>query len=116
MSHTKKIELLGKARSSDFRNYLYFVATEDPEINISRVQIRVKEGGHDVPIDKIVSRYYRSLGNLLDAIRFTDRAYVFDNSGAEAILVAEITEGKKIEVATSSVPVWFQRYVLDKGT
>ena len=51
MSHTKKIELLRSALSTGFRNYLYFVATEAPEINISRVQIRVKEGGHNVPVD-----------------------------------------------------------------
>lgn len=39
MSHPKKIELLEHSWSAGFRNYLYFVATEDPEINISRVQI-----------------------------------------------------------------------------
>jgi predicted ABC-type ATPase len=116
MSHPKKIELLESSKSFGFRNYLYFVATEDPEINISRVHIRVKEGGHDVPVDKIVSRYHRSLNNLLGAIRATNRAYIFDNSGAEAILVAEITDGKDIEIKNSNVPVWFRKHVLDKGT
>ena len=33
------------------------------------------------PEDKIVSRYHRSLGLLMEAIRHTDRAYIFDNSG-----------------------------------
>ena len=41
MSHPNKIELLKKAKSAGFRNYLYFVATEDPAINVSRVKIRV---------------------------------------------------------------------------
>lgn len=116
MSHVKKIELLHTALSAGFRNYLYFVATEDPEINISRVRIRVREGGHNVPDAKIKSRYYRTLDNLTAAIRATDRAYIYDNSGAKATLIAEITNGKEIEIKNSNVPVWFRRYVLEKGT
>ncbi len=38
MSHRRKIELLKYAKSKTFRNYLYFIATEAPEINISRVK------------------------------------------------------------------------------
>ena len=116
MSHPSKIDLLKKALAHGFRNYLYYVATEDPEINISRVKIRVRAGGHDVAPGKIKSRYYRSLDNLLPAIRSTNRAFIFDNSGAEAALIAEVTAGKKIEIKNSNVPVWFKKYVLDKGT
>jgi predicted ABC-type ATPase len=116
MSHLNKIDLLKRARAKGFRNYLYFVATEDPEINIDRVKIRVKEGGHDVPRNKIVSRYHRSLNNLLPAIRSTDRAYFFDNSGTEASLIAEVTNGKQIEITNSNVPVWFNKYVLERLT
>jgi predicted ABC-type ATPase len=112
MSHPAKIELLRAARSKGFRNYLYYIATEDPAINISRVTVRVKEGGHDVPDAKVRSRYYRSLQNLIAAIRATDRAYIYDNSGAEAKLIAEITDGRKIEIRNASVPVWFESYVL----
>lgn len=50
MSHPDKIELLHKAQQNDY------VATEDPEINISRVENRVKSGGHPVPRDKIIER------------------------------------------------------------
>lgn len=116
MSHYNKVDLLRRARAKGFRNYLYFVATEDPEINIDRVKIRVKKGGHNVPKKKIVDRYHRSLDNLLAAIRLTNRAYIFDNSGAKATEIAEITEGKKIEIKNSNVSVWFKKYVLDKAT
>ena len=64
MSHPDKITLLEKARQSDYRTYLYYIATDDPAINISRVRNRVKQGGHPVPEDKIVSRYERSLSLL----------------------------------------------------
>ena len=77
MSHSSKVELLAQAQSAGYRTYLYFVATDDPAINISRVRSRVKLGGHAVPEDKIVERYSRSLALLMDAIRHSNRAYIF---------------------------------------
>ena len=82
MSDRSKVDLLATARGAGFRTYLYFVSTDDPDINIARVRLRVSQGGHDVPADKVVSRYHRSLGLLRDAVRHTDRAYFFDTSGA----------------------------------
>jgi predicted ABC-type ATPase len=90
MSSPDEVALLEKARSLGYRSYLYFIATEDPQINIARVKSRVHLGGHDVPVDKIVSRYARSLDLLLPAIRQSNRAYLFDNSrhGGEHLWVA----------------------------
>jgi predicted ABC-type ATPase len=118
MSSPDKVALLEKARALGYRTYLYFIATEDPEINIARVRSRVHLGGHDVPVDKIVSRYARSLDLLLPAIRQSNRAYLFDNSrhGGEHLWVAEVTDGRDLETKCSPVPVWFQRAVWDKIT
>lgn len=114
MSARDKVEFLAAAQGAGYRTYLYYVATEDPAINISRVENRVKGGGHDVPADKITTRYYRSLELLWEAIKYSNRAYIFDNSAIEAELIAEITNAEKIELRTDSVPAWFKRYVLDK--
>lgn len=108
MSHPGKIELLRAARASDYRTYLYYVATDDPGINIARVGHRVKMGGHAVPEDRIVSRYRRSLDLLLEAVRNTDRAYVFDNSGQGHVWLAEITSGSTLELRSELLPEWFQ--------
>lgn len=114
MSSPDKVSLLEKARGRGYRTYLYFVATDDPIINISRVKHRVKTGGHDVPVDKITSRYYRSLDLLSEAIKFANRAYIFDNSGSGLLLLAEITDAKSIELKTENITDWFNEYVLDK--
>ena len=114
MSSPDKIDFLAKARELGYKTYLYFVATEDPAINIRRVQQRVRNGGHDVPHDKITSRYYRSLNLLLPAIRLTNRAYLFDNSGENQIWVAEITNGTELSIQSASKPSWFQQSVIDK--
>ncbi len=114
MSAPDKVKLLEKSRQSGYRNYLYFVATDNPEINISRVKYRVKTGGHDVPKDKITTRYFRSLNLLREAVKYTNRAYIFDNSGSELLLLAEITDAEQLEIKTDLVPLWFEKYILNK--
>ncbi|MBS1703697.1 MAG: zeta toxin family protein [Armatimonadetes bacterium] len=116
MSHRDKVEFLCTAYASGYRTYLYYVATDDPEINVSRVQNRVRQGGHDVPEEKIRTRYVRSLDLLLDAIKCTSRAYIFDNSSGpgDHFLIAEITDGTDLEIQRDDVPDWFDRAVLRK--
>jgi predicted ABC-type ATPase len=114
MSSPDKIELLQRAQAKGFRTYLYYVATEDPNINISRVRQRVRAGGHHVPEEKIISRYERSLNLLLNAIRSSHRAYIFDNSGHQQIWISEITDGIELAFRSERMPSWFQHAVLDK--
>ncbi len=109
MSFPDKVELLRRAQTKGYRTYLYYVATEDPSINISRVRYRVRMGGHSVPEDKIVSRYKRSLDLLMQAVQFTNRSYIFDNSTHEHIWLAEITDGQVLEMKTDQIPAWFKK-------
>lgn len=113
MSSYDKVEFLKLARSLGYRTYLYYIATNDPLINISRVKQRVSFGGHDVPADKIVSRYTRSLENLWAAIQQTSRAYIFDNSKNEHSWLCEITDAKDVNILQKSVPQWFYKYVVN---
>jgi predicted ABC-type ATPase len=114
MSSRDKVDFMCKARAAGFRTYLYFVATEDPEINVSRVNYRVQMGGHAVSKDKIITRYGRSLDLLNEAVACSDRAYVFDNSGDERVWVAEVTDGNELEMKTDSMPYWFKAALWDK--
>lgn len=118
MSHPGKVDLLRKSQQAGYRTYLYYVATDDPAINVSRVANRVALGGHAVPEEKIVKRYHKSLALLIDAIRLANRAYIFDNSTSNRdgthTWLAEVTEGRKLELKTDRIPSWFKRAVLDK--
>lgn len=114
MSSPDKVELLRRAQQRGYRTYLYYVATEDPAINASRVQHRIKMGGHSVPPKKIVSRYYRSLELLMEAVTYANRAYIFDNSGYERLLLAEVTNGKSLEMKSDWMPDWFKKALWDK--
>jgi predicted ABC-type ATPase len=113
MSHPSKIDFLKYARSQGFKVYLYFIATEDPEINISRVNVRVAQNGHPVKPETVTDRYYKSLGQLREAIRNSDDAYFWDNSGSASSLIADIKEGSKVTIVdVEKVPNWFLNYVV----
>ena len=115
-SHPSKVAALAKAKAAGFRTYLYYVATDSASINADRVAERYALGGHDVPPDKIVARYARSLANLPDAMPHLSRAFFFDNSGAEMRYLASYSEdsGLVIRVPEGELPKWFKHSEIAK--
>ena len=68
MSANEKIDFLVRAKDAGYFVRVFFIATSDPRINAARVADRVLAGGHAVPIEKILSRHVRAVGNLGAAI------------------------------------------------
>ncbi len=128
MSHPSKVEFMQRARDSGFHVTLYFVATSDVEINISRVENRVLLGGHDVPHDRIRARYWRTLHLLALAALVAHRTVIFDNSALVGYFahsrlpnskgglrpVAEVVRhDEEIDVAVEAdVPQWVSEFLL----
>ena len=79
-SSQEKLDFLLKAKEMGFFIRFFYVCTENPEINILRITQRYLNGGHEAPISKVISRYYKSLALAAQAISFVDRAYIYDNS------------------------------------
>lgn len=111
MSATDKIDFLQRAAAAGFFIRLFFVATDSPTICASRVAKRVIEGGHTVPIEKIVSRWLRSITNCTIVGRFVDRLYVYDNSvdGLPANRLFRVVEGKVKKTYTDEINVWARK-------
>ena len=61
MSHPSKIQEIKNGNERGYKTYLYFVCTDDPIINIDRVEARVRKGGHSVDSIKIATRYKSTL-------------------------------------------------------
>lgn len=114
-SNSSKVDFLKNAKDCGWQVYLYFVSTADSYINYSRVEERVLKGGHDVPPDKIRSRYIRSLDNLFDALQHCRRAYIFDNSTQQMQLIAEKKPDNSLTLLSEdSIPAWLDEFVLSK--
>ena len=108
MSAAEKLDFILRAKKQGFFIRLFFVGTSSPTINASRIASRVLKGGHDVPIIKIISRYFKSIGNCKLAASLADRTYVYDNSidGIEAQLLFRMTEGKIFKEYVKEIPEW----------
>ncbi len=105
-----KIDFLLRAKEAGFFVRLFFIATESPVINASRIAQRVMEGGHDVPIPKIISRYRKSIVNCKTVIPLVDRLYVYDNStdNEDARPLFRLTRGCMGKRYADEVPEWAQ--------
>ncbi|MHB8564610.1 MAG: AAA family ATPase [Acidiferrobacteraceae bacterium] len=79
-SAPEKLDFLSQARIFGYFVRLFFIGTDNPELNAARVARRVLGGGHDVPIPKILSRYRGSMIQAAKAAPQVDRFYLFDNS------------------------------------
>jgi len=78
-----KLEFLKQAREAGYAVFLVFIGLESAALSTARVVQRVRDGGHDVPDEKLEKRFPRTLKNLPAAIPLVNEAYLFDNSSAE---------------------------------
>ena len=81
LSTDRNLNLLVRAKEAGFFIRGFFVLTCDPHINLARVITRVAAGGHGVPEEKIMARYFRSINLLPSFIQVCDVCSVYDNSG-----------------------------------
>lgn len=114
MSATDKVDYILRAKEAGFFIRLFFVSTESPTINAKRVANRVLNGGHDVPIPKIISRYDKSIANCIALAPYVDRLYVYDNSieDVEAQLLFRMSNGELIKCYVEKNPRWALQFSL----
>ena len=109
LSTDRNLELLRRAKEAGYEIQAVFVLTCSSDINVRRVQERVRNGGHDVPEEKIRSRYTRSLKNLAKLVRIADRTRVIDNSGDKPSLICEVV-GTSVRIWETEV--WPKKAIL----
>ncbi|MBO5933369.1 MAG: zeta toxin family protein, partial [Bacteroidaceae bacterium] len=115
MSAIDKVDFIAKAKRNGFFIRLFFISTESPTINAARIADRVMKGGHDVPITKIISRYYKSIENCKAVSSIVDRLYVYDNSvnGEDAKIQFRLVNGVMGKMYVTDVPEWAQAILPD---
>lgn len=79
-SHPSHLTFFQELKKHGYVLSLIYIATDDASINVSRVAKRVQEGGHNVPLEKIRTRYDRCLQLYPQLLKLCDNALVFDNS------------------------------------
>jgi len=80
LSTDRNLLLLKRAKEQGYFIKCIYVLTADPMINVMRVKSRFAAGGHDVPQDKILSRYAKALNLIPELIEVCDIFHLYDNS------------------------------------
>ena len=111
-----KLSFLKEIAQNGYTVLLCFIGTSGAEVSEERVAMRVSQGGHDVPPEKLMSRYPRILTNLRAALRELPHVRVFDsdNLAAPYRLVA-ICEAGKIVSLQQPVPAWLRPLLPSKS-
>ncbi|MCQ2181898.1 MAG: zeta toxin family protein [Bacteroidales bacterium] len=108
LSSDEKIVYIKKAKECGYFVRIFFVCTESPSINAARIADRYIAGGHTVPIEKIVSRYGKSIANCAKVMKLVDRMYIFDNSvnHQPARLLFRTSSGTLTKRYVRKLPQW----------
>jgi predicted ABC-type ATPase len=104
-----KVAFLKATARLGYAVVLCFIGIADVRTSEERVAMRVSQGGHDVPADKLIARFPRTLVNLKAAIRELPCVLVFDNGDLRHPFrhVAVFAEGRAL-LMKQPVPAWLQ--------
>jgi predicted ABC-type ATPase len=105
-------ELLESARDAGYATKVVFISTEDPNLNVGRILIRMSRRGQSVPLSTIPESYEQSLKSLPEARKHADDVLVYDNTpdGKGHRLVARFIAGELVKTTHTS-PEWLKNVI-----
>ena len=106
---TVDTELLESARQAGYSTKVLFISTEDANLNVGRILVRMSRGGQAVPLSTIPESYEEAMKSLPKARRHADDLLVYDNTpnGKGHRLVARFIAGELVKT-TDSAPEWLK--------
>ena len=107
-----KLAFLKEAAESGYTVVLCFIGISGPALSEERVAMRVSQGGHDVPTQKLMARFPRTMRNLQSAISELPYVIVFDNSDLSRPFrrVAEFESGRATFL-DRPLPRWLRAFI-----
>lgn len=104
-----KLAFLHECGQAGYATPLCFIGISAPNISDQRVAMRVSQGGHDVPADKLITRFPRTLANLRSAIAALPLVWIFDNDDLRApFRLTAICEGGHLVKRNHPIPTWLK--------
>jgi predicted ABC-type ATPase len=111
----EKVAFLKSAVSRGYTVVVCFIGLETSELSEQRVAMRVSQGGHDVPSDKLKSRFPRTMANLKAAIVQLPHVFDFDNSDlAEPFKLVAVFENAVAQTSAITMPKWMKAVLPNK--
>lgn len=106
---TVDTDLLESAKQAGYATKVIFISTEDPNLNVGRIVVRMSRGGQSVPLETIPDSYKEAMKNLTEARRYADDLLVYDNTpnGRGHRLIARFIAGELVKTTNTS-PEWLK--------
>lgn len=104
-----KLNFLLETAEAGYTVILCFIGISGPQISEQRVAMRLSQGGHDVPTEKLIARAPRTMANLGAAIGKVPHIWIFDNDDLRTPfrLCAVFEAGKAVSLR-QPLPEWLQ--------
>ncbi len=107
-----KLGFLKAAAQSGYMVVVCFIGVSGPETSEQRVAMRVSQGGHDVPYEKLVSRFPRTMANLKSAISQLPHVLIFDNDDLRIpFRKVAVFENGGLQWSAEPMPFWLRKLV-----
>lgn len=87
------LKMMKKAKEMGYNVNLLFVGVKDINTALTRIENRVKNGGHNVPQKDVEYRFKNQFKNITQCLKFVDKALFFDNT-TKCKLVASYAQDK----------------------
>jgi predicted ABC-type ATPase len=106
---TVDVELLENARQAGYTTKVLFISTEDPNLNVGRVLLRMSQNGQGVPLATIPESYEAAMRSLPEARKHADDLLIYDNTpnGRGHRLVARFIAGELVKISQTP-PEWLK--------
>ena len=103
-------QLLDRAKAAGYSTKVLFISTEDANLNVGRVLVRMSRGGQAVPVSSVIDSYRESTENLSEVPNHADELLVYDNTAHRRgfRVVAHFIDGKLSKTA-QTIPNWAAR-------
>jgi predicted ABC-type ATPase len=100
-------QLLDQARAAGFSTKVLFISTEDANLNVGRVLVRMSRGGQAVPMSSVIDSYRESTKNLSEVPKHADELLVYDNTAhRRGFRVVAQFIGGELSKAAQTIPDW----------
>ena len=104
-----KLAFLNRALEQNYNVVLCFIGIAGAERSAERVAMRVSQGGHDVPGDKLMARFPRTMANLKMAIRILPSVFIFDNDDLRTpFRLAAVFQSGRAAFLAKPIPDWLE--------
>ncbi len=100
-------QLLDHAKAAGYSTKVLFISTEDANLNVGRMLVRMSRGGQAVPVSSVIDSYRESTKNLSEVPKHADELLVYDNTAHHrGFRVVAHFVGGKLSKTAQTIPDW----------